>query len=334
MSFFKGKQGLRQFDPLSPYLFIIMQEVFSRLLKNSFETGKIGQFVQARGTPIISHLMYADNIVIFANGGKRSMRVLMEVLNKYEEWTGQVLSKEKSAIFFSKKISVSRKHALLCSTGFTEGSFPFTYLGVPIVDGRLKACDFGDLLGKVNKKIAGWKMKILSAGGRTIMLRHVLSSIATHLLAVLDVPKVVIRSLNKLLSSFFWGESGGKSRRKWISWKYICTPTDEGGLGIRDFGDVQRALHMKLAWNLIKGNSLWAEFFGGPLYAHFPVTEHSLIKINECRIENGWDISLLNRLVGHQKANELYEFLARRKEGEDALVWLKDKEGNFTTKSA
>ncbi|XP_035540586.1 uncharacterized protein LOC118344283 [Juglans regia] len=90
-------------------------------------------------------------------------------------------------------------------------------------------------------------------------------------------------------------------------------------------------------WIVKEGNiSFWYDNWDneGPLYAQFPVTEQPLIKINECRIENGWDISLLNRLVGHQKANDLYEFFARQKEGEDVLVWLKDNEGNFTTKSA
>lgn len=83
------------------------------------------------------------------------------------------------------------------------------------------------------------------------LFRHVLSSMATHLLAVLHVPRIVLMELNRLLSSFFWGESEGKGKRKWVAWAKICRPIHEGGLGIRAFGDIQRALHMKLAWKLI-----------------------------------------------------------------------------------
>ncbi|KAF5452775.1 hypothetical protein F2P56_027742 [Juglans regia] len=306
----------------------------SHQLSRFFNSSYIVLIPKARGTPLISHLMYADDIVIFANGSKRSIK------------------------------------------------------GVPIVTGRLKASDFTDLLGKVKKKIAGWKMKLLSIGGRTVLLRHVLSSMATHLLAVLHVPKIVIRELNKLLSSFFWGDYEGKGKRKWVAWKKNCCPIEEGGLGIRDFEDIQRALHMKLAWRLMSGHSLWADFFkgkyvkdkhlsllvpnkgtrvwksivksipdvihnskwlvregnisfwydnwdeDGPLQVHYPVTDYPMIKIKECCIENGWDISLLERLVGQQKANDIYQFLARRKEGQDVLVWLKEKNGNFSTKSA
>ncbi|KAG6696133.1 hypothetical protein I3842_09G132200 [Carya illinoinensis] len=105
------------------------------------------------------------------------MRGLIKVLNFYEEWSGQVLSKEKSVIYCSKNISIVRKRLLICIIGFSEGTFLFKYLGVPIVTGRLKASDFGDILGKVTKKIASWKMKMLFIGGRAILLRHVLSRI-------------------------------------------------------------------------------------------------------------------------------------------------------------
>ncbi|XP_042958232.1 uncharacterized protein LOC122293851 [Carya illinoinensis] len=304
LGFFKGERGLRQGDPLSPYLFVIMQETLSRLLKNAFENGKIGKFSQARGTPFVSHLMYADDIIIFSNGGKKSMRGLMEVLNLYEKWT--------------------------------EGSFPFKYLGVPIVMGRLKVYDFGDLIGKFNKKVAGWKMKLISTGGRVILLRHVLSSMATHLMVVLQVPHGVYVALNRIMSSFFWGDLEGRGKRKWVAWKNICHPTEEGGLGIRDFEEIQRALHMKFAWHLIQGHSLWAEFFrdGGPIGDHFPVLERPLLRVKECRLDNGWDTSLLERLVGSQKAEDLFQFLATRKDGQDILIWMRDNNGEFNTRSA
>ncbi|XP_042964739.1 uncharacterized protein LOC122298962 [Carya illinoinensis] len=388
LGFFKGERGLRQGDPLSPYLFVIMQETLSRLLKNAFQNGKIVRFSQARGTPLISHLMYADDIIIFANGGKKSMRGLMEVLNLYETWTGQILNKNKSAILFSKKISDPRKSSIIRMIGFSEGSFPFNYLGVPIVMGRLKVCDFGDLIGRFNKKVAGWKMKLLSTGGRVILLRHVLSSMATHLMVVLHVPHGVYVALNRIMSSFFWGDFEGKGKRKWVAWKYTCQPTEEGGLGIRDFEEVQRALHMKFAWHLLQGHSLWADFFrgkyvqgshlsllsptkgtrfwkaivhcipevlnnskwllkegnvsfwydnwadGGPIGDHFPVLERPSLRVKECQIDNGWDISLLERLVGPQKAEDLFQFLATRKDGLDILIWTRDKNGKFNTRSA
>ncbi|KAF5446730.1 hypothetical protein F2P56_032333 [Juglans regia] len=338
--FFQSKRGLRQGDPLSPYLFIVMQEVLSRLIKHAADNGRIHPFFQARGTLLVSHLMYTDDIVIFANGSKRSIKGLMQVLNSYESWSGQVLSKEKSAIFFSKHILMSRKRSILRISGFSEGSFPFKYLGVPIVNGRLKAFDFTDLLGKVKKKIAGWKMKLLSVGGRTVLLRHVLSSMATHLLAVLHVPKIVIRELNKLLSSFFWGHSlwADFFKGKYVRDKHLSLLVPNKGTSVWKsiVNSIPDVLHNS-KWLVREGNlSFWYDNWeeGGPLHIHYPVIDHSMIKIKECRIENGWDIPLLERLVGQQKANDVYQFLARRNEGQDVLVWMKENNGSFSTKSA
>lgn len=113
------------------------------------------------------------------------------------------MNKDKSAIFFLKKLSVQRKGELLQVTGFLEGKFPFTYLGVPIVDGKLKGCHFEPLIQKISKKIEGWKSRLLSQGSRLVLLRHVLSSMTLHLLAILNAPKMVIKKIQGMFASFF-----------------------------------------------------------------------------------------------------------------------------------
>lgn len=70
--------------------------------------------------------------------------------------------------------------------------------------GRLTARALEPLVTKISTKAAGWKFKILSQGGQLTLLRHVLSCMATHLLVVLKVPKVVLLKLNSILSTFFW----------------------------------------------------------------------------------------------------------------------------------
>jgi hypothetical protein len=70
--FFKGGRGLRQGDPLSPYLFILVEEVFSRLLRKKVQDGTIGYYSQPRKGPLISHLLYADDMVIFRLDGRKT----------------------------------------------------------------------------------------------------------------------------------------------------------------------------------------------------------------------------------------------------------------------
>lgn len=205
--------------------------------------------------------MYTDDILIFVNGGKRSIRRLVEILGVYEGWPGQLISKEKSALFLSRHISSSRTRALLRLTGFREGKFSVTYLGALLMSGRLTTRIIEPFVEKVRKKVTGWKFKLLSQGGRLILLRHVLASMPIHILSVINVPLATIASINSLLSNFFWGHVNGISKMKWRAWSKLCLPTGEGGLGVRDFKEVQHALHKKFAFRLMSTNSLWTDFF-------------------------------------------------------------------------
>lgn len=83
--FFQPTWGLRQGNPLSPMLFINMEEVLTRLLKNNFEDGRIEKFTQPMGTSFISHLLYGDDLLIFVNGRKISIKGLMNTLATYEK---------------------------------------------------------------------------------------------------------------------------------------------------------------------------------------------------------------------------------------------------------
>lgn len=128
--------------------------------------------------------------------------------------------------------------------GFVKaGSLSTWYLGASIVSGRFTGRNLEPLVIKFQNKIAGWKWHLLSQGGQLILLKHVLSCMVTHLLAVLDVPKMMLNKLNSILSNFFWGES----KRKWVSWSHMCKPMLEGEIGVRNFSDVQKAMHMKFA---------------------------------------------------------------------------------------
>jgi hypothetical protein len=200
--FFKGGRGLRQGDPLSPYLFILVEEVFSRLLRKKVQDGTIGYYLQLRKGPLISHLLYADDMVIFSTGRKKDVRSILEVLHIYSQWSGQVVNASKSSIFFSNRIPDSRRQELIRVSGFSMGNFPTRYLEVPIFSGRVKSWYFDDLLVKISKKIEGWKMRFLSAGARLLLIKHVLSSLSVHLLSVLPVPKQYLGRLTDFLVCF------------------------------------------------------------------------------------------------------------------------------------
>jgi len=82
-----------------------------------------------------------------------------------------------------------------------------------------------------------------------------------HLLSVLPVPKQIFGKINRLFSTFFWGASEGRPKRKWVSWDSVCRPVDEGGVGIRNIMDVYSSLQSKFAWKFLSEDTLWSRFF-------------------------------------------------------------------------
>ncbi|XP_022846310.1 uncharacterized protein LOC111369057 [Olea europaea var. sylvestris] len=175
--FFKSFRGIRQGDPLSPYLFIIVEETLTRVLRKA-----------------------------------SSIKAVVEILGIYENMSGQKVNHRKSAIFFLKYMSLQRKNESLCLSNFTQGSFPITYLGAPIALGHLCIRHFEPLIMKVRKKISGWKSLLLSIGERLTLVKHVLLSMHIHILSVICIPQGVIHQIHSLISNFIWREADGKAK--------------------------------------------------------------------------------------------------------------------------
>lgn len=133
------------------------------------------------------------------------------------------------------------------------------YLGMPILEKRLNTETFGEVLERVNSKLAGWKGKCLSLAGRLTLTKAVLASIPIHTMSVISMPQALLNDLDKVSRSFLWGSTREKRKQHLIAWKRVCMPKKEGGLGIKRARDMNKALLAKLGWRLLHDHiSLWA----------------------------------------------------------------------------
>lgn len=173
--FFKSSRGLKQGDPLSPYLFILVVEALSRGFSALVQDGRVAAFSLPRGSKVISHLCFADDIVIFTKGLKNSVRELFRFLGEYERASGQKINRQKSSMVLSCRCPSSRARMLTHLTGVPKGGLPFRYLGCLLFKGRPTKRYFQHLLDKIQVSLSGWRGKFLSQGGRLILIRHVLS---------------------------------------------------------------------------------------------------------------------------------------------------------------
>lgn len=85
--FFEGRKSLRQGDPLSPYLFILVMEALSKLLDAAAREGKFGLHPQCQN-PLLTHLLFADDLLLFSDGSTSSMVGISEVLSQFKSMSG------------------------------------------------------------------------------------------------------------------------------------------------------------------------------------------------------------------------------------------------------
>ncbi|XP_041992687.1 uncharacterized protein LOC121743412 [Salvia splendens] len=144
--------------------------------------------------------------------------------------------------------------------GFQRGVLPFTYLGVPIFRGAMKADHLLPLRQKLMDIIHSWSHRHLAFGSRLALIKSTLAAIPLHILQVMNPLLGFLDELEQTLARYFWGTVGEKRKLHWISWRQICLPFDEGGLGIRHLREVSVAFGFKLWWRLLAQDSLWAKF--------------------------------------------------------------------------
>ncbi|XP_073120503.1 uncharacterized protein [Henckelia pumila] len=256
--FFASSRGLRQGDPLSPLLFILGAEYLSRGLDRLFLQHADLRYRSGCDLPI-SHLAYADDVIIFANGGSRGLQRLKDFLAHNENCSGQLVNVAKSALIFPLGWTARRRSRLLQITGFAEGQLPLKYLGAPLFRGNRKCSLFDPLLQSVRKKLEGWESRSLAPGSRMTLIRSVLLSIPIYLCLVIQPPLAVLEKLERIFNAFLWGSRPLEKKWHWARWSRACLPVEEGGLGFRRLNIVD-SFSMKLWFRFRQGSSLWARF--------------------------------------------------------------------------
>jgi hypothetical protein len=136
--FFKPKRGLRQGDPLSPYLFLIISEVLSLRISKSINDGGLTGVKLSRSCPVVSHLFFADDALFFLKATLHNCVVLDRIFKVYCRASGQLINYDKSSIYFSPN-TPQQLQFLMCELfNINLVDNPGNYLGMPTIWGRSK----------------------------------------------------------------------------------------------------------------------------------------------------------------------------------------------------
>ncbi|XP_048491371.1 uncharacterized protein LOC125492703 [Beta vulgaris subsp. vulgaris] len=256
---FKLQRGLRQGDPLSPFLFVLIVEALNQLIRKATSMQLWNGIGVSYSDLKVTHLQYADDTLIFCEANLESLMNIKKMLIVFQLASGLQVNFHKSSLIginTSSSWTQMAAQILLCKIG----SIPFSYLGLPIGGNTSSIQLWEPIMLKMTKKLASWKGKMLSIGGRLTLIKSSLTSLPLYFMSIYPAPKGVMQKIIKLVRSFLWGGNSNKSSMPLVSWKIVQLPKACGGLSIGNMVHKNLALLFKWIWRYFDDPShLWCQ---------------------------------------------------------------------------
>nr|GEU47367.1 RNA-directed DNA polymerase, eukaryota, reverse transcriptase zinc-binding domain protein [Tanacetum cinerariifolium] len=278
---FQFYKGLKQGDPLSPFLFILVMESlhisFQRVVNAGLFKGiKLGSSLQ------MYHLFYADDAIFMGQWNQNNIDTITRVLDVFYRASGLRINMHKSQLM-GISVDANLLKQAASKIGCMVLKTPFKYLGSRVGDLMSRIQSWSEIIEGMEARLSRWKLKTLSIGGRLTLIKSVLGAINIYHMSMFKVPMQVLQKLESIRAIFFNGtdvnsrkpswvrwknvmaarffnDTDVNSRNpSWVRWKSVMASKDVGGLGVSSLFALNRALMFKWVWRFIsQKTSLWA----------------------------------------------------------------------------
>jgi hypothetical protein len=242
-NYFKCHRGLRQGDPLSPFLFNLVADVLNKILQKAKDAGFLQGLGDFPNFGNVLNLHFADDTLIFLKADRRMINSLKWILLCFENLSGLKINFDKSEMV-PLNLTHEEGQVLATQLGCKVVGLPITYLGVPLHWKKIQVSCWESLIDKIDKRLQGWKGKLLSLGGRVTLLNAVLSSIPLYWLSFYRMPRQIMSKIDRIRRRFLWSGTSRK-RLPLIAWCQVCRGKDQGGLGLLNLHNINRAFLAK-----------------------------------------------------------------------------------------
>ncbi|KAK2662855.1 hypothetical protein Ddye_001429 [Dipteronia dyeriana] len=254
---FSVERGLRQGDPLSPFLFNIVVEGLSRLLGRASSLDIIKWAVFGVNGVEIAHLQFADDTILFLKPQMEFLLNVKRILRCFELASGLKINYHKSCfVKFGKKDPSNDMWA--AAFRCIRSSLPINHLGLSLGGNLRKEATWKVFINRIQQRMAPWKRNLISKGGRLVLIKAVFSNLSMYFMTVFRIPSCVVRKIERLLRGFFWDDGTVKRKIHTVDWASLCRSKRNGGLGIGRDADKGTSLMVKWIWRFGREeSSLW-----------------------------------------------------------------------------
>jgi hypothetical protein len=202
---FKCRRGVRQGDPLSPLIFVLAAELLQILVNRAALQGLLCPPIPQTNAdfPIVQ---YADDTLLVMQVDTRQLFFLKALLRSFTNSTRLKVNYSKSQML-PINVSQDRMQLLANTFGCQIGTFPFTYLGLPMGTTKPRVEDYTPLMDKIERRLTACS-SLLSYYGRLQMVNSVLTATATYAMCTLKLPKGVIDNIDRARKQCLWRGTG------------------------------------------------------------------------------------------------------------------------------
>ena len=183
-------------------LFNIVADMLAVMIERAKSDGQIEGVIPHLDDGGLSILQYADDTILFMEHDFENARNLKLIILAFEQLSGLKINFHKSELFcFGEAQDDVALYAELFGCG--QGQFPIKYLGIPIHCRRLTNAEWKVVEERLQIRLASWKGKLLSLGGRLVLINSVLSNMVLYMIFFFRLPKGVLKRLHYFRSRFF-----------------------------------------------------------------------------------------------------------------------------------
>lgn len=186
----QSKRGLRQGNPLSPLLFVLVIEYLYKVLHKLYENHNFNFHSKCEKLNIVN-LSFADDSLLFAIKDIRYVKLVMQAFNSFSKSTSLTMNPSKCKTYFGN-VEDNVKLEILNITGFVEGHLPFRYLGIPITSKKIFVSYCIGMVDRFVNKIRHWSSRLLSFTGRTQLIKSVLFALSNLYAMLVNFQRVEV----------------------------------------------------------------------------------------------------------------------------------------------